>query len=647
MDSPIKAADKHTCGAAPCSTNPNLRLRRTYQIGPVFVVVALITPSIIALFGITSLGHQPEWLNAQVLTHRDLFVLQYTLLTVGLSVAVVSCALATYHRSLPRRLLHLSLFCILLELFYRFAYGGAVSSGILLSVPETSGRETSELLAGHPILTASLVLMALLAIYALIVSWRTHLRFPLGYCTGVGAVSIAMILASLAIGKYQFGDTRLLKPVVLSEVQDIFPFDVVTAVAAVANGLIDTKRLASTRAGFEFPNVYMVNAASRRKAAEIYVVVVGETSRRANWSLFGYSRATTPRLDVMRNDLILFDRVTSNATNTILSVPLALTRAAPATRAVVHSEKSIITLLRQAGFETYWISNQARSDALFNPISQIALEADHVAFPEDIPPRERNDGFDSNLLVRLNELMARLPSQAKAVIFLHMEGSHFGYKERYPASFSHFRAGWDAPRVLPERQMRLVDEYDNSVYFTDYNIRGIIDRLALCHCKAGLIFFSDHGERLFDHGLTDSDFGHGFPTVSRQEIEVPLFIWLSSAYDEANPEQVARLKANAHSAVELHSVFETIADMTGVHYENRTASLSLFSANLQSPNRLEVLNTNEETLSLAVPVYEGPDDPAKVTRRWHPSDLKPPSKLNQNRLEAGIQIESPQVGGYR
>ncbi|HXP25955.1 MAG TPA: sulfatase-like hydrolase/transferase, partial [Steroidobacteraceae bacterium] len=120
-----------------------------------------------------------------------------------------------------------------------------------------------------------------------------------------------------------------------------------------------------------------------------------------------------------------------------------------------------------------------------------------------------------------------------------------------------------------------------------------------------LVFFSDHGERLFDHGLTDSDFGHGFPTVSRQEIEVPFFMWLSSAYQEANPLLVARLKANTHSAVELHSVFETIVDLTSVHYESRADSLSLFSANLRSPGKLEVLNTNEETLSLSVPAGEG------------------------------------------
>jgi glucan phosphoethanolaminetransferase (alkaline phosphatase superfamily) len=634
---PIKEAEKHTRGAALCSANPHLRKTYpTYWIGPVFVVIALITPSIISLFNITSVSHRPEWINGHANpSYSDLFVLQYALLMVGLSMAVVGCALAMYQWSLSRRLLHLFLFCILLELFYRFAYGGGVTSGILLSVPETSGGESGELLAGHPILTASLILVALFAIYTLLVSWRTRIRFSLRICTTVGAVSFAMIFASLVIGKCQFGNTQLFKLVVLSEVQDTFPVDIGTATASVVNGWIDASRLASTRARFKFPNVYMLNAASRRAAAEVYVVVVGETSRRANWSLFGYTRDTTPRLDAMRSDLVLFDRLTSNATNTILSVPLALTRATPTSRGVARSEKSIITLLKQAGFETYWISNQVRSDALFNPISQIALEADHVSFPQDMLPSERSGGFDSNLQVRLNEALAHLPSNAKAVIFLHMEGSHFGYKERYPASFSRFRSGRDSARVLPEGEMRLIDEYDNSVYFTDSIIREIIDGLAPCRCKAALVFFSDHGERLFDRGFTDADFGHGFPTVSRREIEVPFFIWLSSAYQKASPLLVARLKANAHSAAELHNLFETIVDLTGVHYENQADYLSLFSEKLQAPSELEVLNTNEKTLSL--PVTADEDDPSKTYSSPGTSDARAANQPKpEPHLKAGI-----------
>jgi glucan phosphoethanolaminetransferase (alkaline phosphatase superfamily) len=445
--------------------------------------------------------------------------------------------------------------------------------------------------------------VALLALCALVVSWRSPMRFSPKRCLQLGAASAAMIFVSLLMGEYQFGEMRLLQPVVVSEVHDTFPFDIAAAFDAVAGGLIHAHRLAPTRAAFKFPNVSLVNAVSRVAEPEIYVVVIGETSRRANWSLFGYSRDTTPRLDAIQDELYLFKHVTSNATNTVLSVPLTLTRATPATRDVARSEKSVITLLKQAGFETFWISNQERSDALFNPISQIALEADHVSFPRDMPSGESN--FDGNLLVRLDEELTRLPATAKAVIFLHMEGSHFGYKERYPESFSLFRRGQGAPRSLPDREMRLVDEYDNSVYYTDNNLRGIIDRLARCRCKTGLIFFSDHGERLFDHGLKDSDFGHGFPTVSRQEVEVPFFVWLSNAYRAENPLLVARLKANEYAAVELHSLFETIVDLAGIHYENRSASLSLFSEDLRTPAELEVLNMNEEPVSLSILADEG------------------------------------------
>lgn len=569
---------------------------RAQLIGPAFAAAMLMTPSVIALFGARRAwldNQMGPWLGAS-------FTLQFGLLTIGLSAGAAACALALYHRPVARRLLHLFLFCSLLELFYRFAYGGAVSPGILLSVPETSPRETGELLAGHAVLTGSLALVALGAIYTLVVSWRAGIRFPVKRCMQLGAAAVCMIAASLTLGARQFGNARTLESVALREVQATFPFDIANAFGEVAIGLIETRRLAASRAEFRFPNVSLVDAAARAGAPEIYVIVIGETSRRLNWSLFGYSRDTTPRLDEIKDDLILFKHVTSNATNTILSVPLALTRATPATRRVARSEKSVITLLKQAGFETYWISNQERSDVLSNPISQIALEADHVSFPADVRPGDPTGRFDSNLLTRLEDGLAHFPKDRKAVIFLHMEGSHFGYRERYPASFARFHGGETEPRILPGRQTRLIDEYDNSVSFTDYVVRGVIDRLALCGCKAGLLYFSDHGERLFDNGLADHDFGHGFPTISRAEIEIPFFVWLPRAYRQANPARVAQLRANAQSAAQLHNLFETITDLAGVDYQDRPASLSLFSEQFQAPQELDVLNTDEETVSLPV-----------------------------------------------
>lgn len=528
------------------------------------------------------------------------FLVQHSLFTIGLSIGLTSGALALYHRPWFRRLLHLMLFCVLLELFYRFAYGGPISYGLLLSVPETSGRETLELLAGHAALTGSLSAVALLAIVALAVSWTADIKLSARRCMQWGMVGVSMMIASAAIGALRSGELRSTKQVVLSQIKATFPFDMAAAFGAVAGDWVDTRLQASARAAFKFPDVRLIAAASRAAAPEIYVIVVGETSRRANWSLFGYPRATTPRLDAIRSDLILFDHATSNATNTILSLPLALTRAAPATRAIARSQKSVIALLRQAGFDTFWVSNQERSLVKSNPISEIASDADHVSYTADLLPGARDGGLDSNLPARLDGILARLPKDAKAVIFLHMEGSHFGYKDRYPASFNHFSSQHGAPRMLPTGESRLVDEYDNSVSFTDYNVRSIIDRLAACACRAGLIYFSDHGERLFDDGLTDSDFGHGFPTVSRQEIEIPLLFWLSDAYREANPSAVAHLEANTHSAVELNNLFETIVDLAGVDYRHRDAALSLFSDRFRPPDELEVLNMQQGILSLPV-----------------------------------------------
>jgi glucan phosphoethanolaminetransferase (alkaline phosphatase superfamily) len=563
-------------------------------LGPSFVVFALALPNTIFLF---ELAHQAAmangWLAGPLVTlHQALFV-------IGCTGILISAALATYRFSFARRTLHLLLFFILLDVFYRLAYSGPVSPGLLLAVPETSQRESLELLTGHPALTFFLSGVGLVGIYAMVQSWRLNLRFSVRRCMQAGVISALMIVTSLAIAILPTRE-HTVSAAVAREVRGIFPIDIAISFGAVAIDNFQARRDAAARAAFAFSNPHMIAAAARRSGAEIYVIVVGETSRRRNWSLFGYPRRTNPRLEEISDNLVLFNRMTSNATNTILSLPLALTRAAPAARNAERSEKSIVTLLKQAGFETYWISNQERPALTTSPIAQIALEADHVSFPDDGSPSGSADRFDSNLITRLGETLAQLPSEAKAVIFLHMEGSHFSYRQRYPQNFGVFPDGHDPPRALPDRQMQLVDDYDNSILFTDHNLREAVDGLTRCRCKAGLIFFSDHGERLFDNGLTDGDFGHGFPEIARQEIEVPFLVWLSSEYQMADPSVMTRLRENAKSPAQLHNLFETIVDMTGVDFDNRAATLSLFSNKWQPPTNLQVLDLGENIVTLPV-----------------------------------------------
>lgn len=556
-----------------------MRKQRLEFLAPLFALAGLLSPGLIALFSAESAKSM--------------------LLTAGMTGCLASGILLLYRWRTPRLTLHIVLLCLPIALFFRLVYGGPITPGVLLSVAGTNTRETLELLAGHIAVSLLLVPLVALMFWSLVASWAGVSPFSTRGCLIAGMSSILMLLGSLGIAYRQAGNHADLPAILKDGFKGSFPLDFAYSTAVVVKGAIDTHRNAAARANFSFPDVQMLDSSKRRSLPEIYVIVIGEASRRENWSLYGYARQTTPRLDAIRHDLVVFDHATSNATITIFSIPLTLTRATPDTLSPARSEKSIIGLLRQGGFTVDWISNQERYGRNANLISALALDANTTSFREDSLASMAGPGYDSNLLTRLSDVLALSPANGKIVVFLHMIGSHYKYAERYPAEFAKFRGFSDTHRKLTQRQIEILDEYDNSVYFTDYVVRGVIDQLSQCHCKAALLYFSDHGERLFDGGAGDDDFGHGFPTVSRHEIEVPLFFWLSEDFRETNRDLLARLEANAHSGVELHSVFESIVDLTGLDYDGRHADDSIFSQAYRPPSKLEVLNMSGSRVDLA------------------------------------------------
>ena len=73
---------------------------------------------------------------------------------------------------------------------------------------------------------------------------------------------------------------------------------------------------------------------------------------------------------------------------------------------------------------------------------------------------------------------------------------------------------------------------------------------------------------------------------------------MSPRYQLANPTLVATLRENSRVRAQLHNLFETIVDLTGVDYQDRVASLSLFSHEYQEPRSLEFLSISEHPVSL-------------------------------------------------
>ncbi len=298
---------------------------------------------------------------------------------------------------------------------------------------------------------------------------------------------------------------------------------------------------------------------------ELYVLVVGESSRRDHWSLYGYGRETTPRLARQSNLVVLQDMVTQAAL-TQISVPLMITRAGIEDPDARANEKSIVAAFREAGFLTYWLSTQQR-DHFTGAINRYSGEADHTWFLE-----RRHDGA---LIDSLKEFAARAPGE-KLFFVLHTQGSHFVFKDRYPASSARFSG------AAGDRDA-LIEQYDNSIVYTDEVLARLISWLETRPGLAGLFYVADHGENLYDDGR--QLFGHFLN--NEYDMPVPALLWMSDAWAQAHPEMREAARTNASRKLNTRVVFSTLADLAGIRIRGMDVSkLSVFSPGLSPGTRL-------------------------------------------------------------
>lgn len=166
-----------------------------------------------------------------------------------------------------------------------------------------------------------------------------------------------------------------------------------------------------------------------QKERQIYVFVLGETSRAANFSLFGYHRETNPNLKKIQNIVTVQDFITeSNTTHKI--VPLILSSVNASTFDQIYYRKSIITAFKEAGFKTYFISNQKPNKSF----------TEHYAQEADVSINLTKEGEETSVdgvtLVELDKALRETDDDLFIVI--HTYGSHFNFKNRYPEEFAHF-----------------------------------------------------------------------------------------------------------------------------------------------------------------------------------------------------------------
>jgi heptose-I-phosphate ethanolaminephosphotransferase len=252
------------------------------------------------------------------------------------------------------------------------------------------------------------------------------------------------------------------------------------------------------------------------------VLVVGESVNRSNLSLYGYQRKTTPHLDALRKELLVFGDVLSSDAATIQSVVKMLTPATLANPGFNPSKPSVLKQARQAGYEVHWISNQQRNDG---PIQMLAEQADHSVFINQRTGRKANS-LDGGLIPHLKGVLES-PAPRKFIV-VHLMGAHLDYDLRYPQSFARFQDADDpvylamkeASRPFWVRNAR--NQYDNAILYGDHVLHALLGMLqqAAGGDPATFVYVSDHGQEV---GHSRNFSGHSASDPSGYEI--PLIMW--------------------------------------------------------------------------------------------------------------------------
>ena len=362
---------------------------------------------------------------------------------------------------------------------------------------------------------------------------------------------------------------------------EIFPLNVLYNLGLSGSEFRKSHNFNKTSEGFTFEARRTAELPER----EIYVYIIGEAARAMNWQLYGYERETNPRLARM-DDVVVFRNMLTQSNTTHKSVPLILSSVATGEHEELYRRKGLPALFNEAGFETWFISNQSPQGAM---IDHLAHDAKHLIYIRS--PRQ-----DMQLLDEMRKVLAR--SDARKILFiLHCYGSHFSYHQRYPREFARFQPDDDVA-IAPQHRQILVNAYDNSILYTDHFLAETIDFLrSLKGTSSALLYCADHGEDLIDDRR--ERFLHASPTTTAYQLYVASLAWFSEDYRRCFPEKVAAAEANEKAPATTHALFHTMADMASIQGRYLTTKVSLVSPDFDWNAPRFYLNDHNEAVPYA------------------------------------------------
>ena len=296
---------------------------------------------------------------------------------------------------------------------------------------------------------------------------------------------------------------------------------------------------------------------------DIVILIIGERIRYSNWSINGYNKKTSPNLESIEN-LISFKNHHSNGNSTAGSIPYLITQATPKKPILAYSQKTIVSLFKEAGYKTTWISSQNVFDYIKNKKE-----------PDNVFELYNKKHTDLNILPVFDSI---IKTENKKLIVINMIGGHGSI----PKSFNKFKPNSLLKKYTLSFKNKsiYINDYDNMILLQDYILSKIIKSTKHENLSSIILFTADHGCNLFEN---ENLFGYGSSNPTEKETHIPLFIWGSNKFIKNNS-KYSNLIKHQNLLTTNDNVFYTLADLADIKYTSYLNTQSLSDSLYKEPN---------------------------------------------------------------
>ena len=350
-------------------------------------------------------------------------------------------------------------------------------------------------------------------------------------------------------------------------------------------------RLRALRAAALALPVLLGGACARGPSRPDVVLVTVDTLRPDHLGAYGYRSATSPRIDALAARATLFENAVSQAPHTVPSVLQIMTSRFSMGLMIPPETPTLAELLKAQGYQTVAVvdnphfEQQREAGGLrrgFDRFWRNGVIARHSLVKQLY---KTDTAADAVTAQARRAVLARRPGQP-LFLWVHYIDPHDPYLPPFdpdmdrlsqwnPSPYTGdvrdtplYKQSPDAPVPLsPEDQQHLVDLYDAEIRYADRSIGDLFDLLEEqgLFDRALVVFASDHGESLGEHGL----WTHG-QSCYEPEIRIPLVV--------KQPRQ--RQGHRRRESVQAVDIVPTVLDVLGLD----TSRLRLDGASLLRPH---------------------------------------------------------------